>query len=130
MTLLSSDLCCLLQTLGRGVFRGIGWQLAGSVLSFVCFYLVAWPIALPLTFLTPLNIVGQFVFYMHNPISSVNSCFTCTIPFSHVVRKELKFQMALRHKSGLFPVQWQCRFRTFNQYVFLACFCGGGVMFF
>ena len=28
------------------------------------------------------------------------------------VRQELEIQMALRVKSGLIPVQWQCRFRT------------------
>ena len=28
------------------------------------------------------------------------------------VRHEVKFQMALRRKSGLFPMQWQCRFKT------------------
>ena len=33
-------------------------------------------------------------------------------PSSNGVRRELKIQMALRHKSGLFPVHWQCRFRT------------------
>ena len=32
-----------------------------------------------------------------------------------------KFQMALRHKSGLFPVQWQYKFRT------LACEVLGGL---
>ena len=38
------------------------------------------------------------------------------------VRQELKFQMVLRHKLGLLPVQWQCRFRTlgsaFFKYIF------------
>ena len=29
------------------------------------------------------------------------------------VRQELKFQVVLQIKSGLLPVQWQCRFRTF-----------------
>ena len=28
------------------------------------------------------------------------------------VQQELKLQMALPVKSGLFPIQWQCRFRT------------------
>ena len=34
------------------------------------------------------------------------------------VRRELKIQMALRRKLGLFPVQWQCRFRTLGSNVF------------
>ena len=32
--------------------------------------------------------------------------------WSNGVRQELKFQMALQHKSGLFHIQWLCRFRT------------------
>ena len=38
------------------------------------------------------------------------------------VRQELKFQMALRHKLGLFPVQWQCRFRTLASKGFIEVF--------
>ena len=34
------------------------------------------------------------------------------IQYSNGVRQELKFQMALQHKLGLCPVQWQYRFRT------------------
>ena len=37
---------------------------------------------------------------------------------SNGVRQKLKIQMALRHKSGLSPVQWQCRFRTLARKVF------------
>ena len=33
-------------------------------------------------------------------------------PANNGVRQELKIQMALCVKLGLFPVQWQCRFRT------------------
>ena len=32
----------------------------------------------------------------------------------HGVTQELKSHMALQVKSGIFPVQWQCRFRTYS----------------
>ena len=39
------------------------------------------------------------------------------------VRQELKFQVALRHKSDLFPIQWLCRLRTLASEVFFKLFC-------
>ena len=44
------------------------------------------------------------------------------------VRQELKFQMALQHKSGLFSIEWQYRFRiladkfSFQVFFFYSCF--------
>ena len=43
----------------RGIFRGVGWQKLGSILSFVSFYVLAWPIAAPLLILTSLGIKGK-----------------------------------------------------------------------
>ena len=37
----------------------------------------------------------------------------------NAVRQELEIQMALQVKSGLLPVQWQCRFRALVSMVFL-----------
>ena len=42
---------------------------------------------------------------------------------SNGVRQELKMQTALQHELGLFPVQWQCRFRILASKVGFLLFC-------
>ena len=45
------------------------------------------------------------------PVRQVGS-LTPSLTQTNGVRQELKFQIALWRKSGLFPIQWQYRFRT------------------
>ena len=60
------------------------------------------------------NLKGFYVFKtISNILQMSRFCgFVCLFNIPNGVRKELKFQMALRLKLGLFLAQWQCRFRT------------------
>ena len=67
----------------------------------------------------------SFVIHLTYILKSVVTLF-CGISCLKIywVRQELKIQMVLWHKSGLFHVQWQCRFRTLVSMLnnFFICF--------
>ena len=52
----------LLQYIARGVFRGCGMQMQASIAMAVVYYVIALPIGIPLMFLTPLDVLGQYNF--------------------------------------------------------------------
>ena len=47
------------QVIGRGVIRGAGKQLVGTILTFVGFYVVGLPLGVSLMFKTHLKLKGE-----------------------------------------------------------------------
>ena len=46
------------QGVGAGIIRGSGRQALGTIIMFVSYYFVAWPVGIPLMFATSLGLAG------------------------------------------------------------------------
>ena len=50
---------CILQTASKGVLFGSGRQTVGAILLFISFFLIGFPLGIPLMFLTSLRTAGN-----------------------------------------------------------------------